>query len=233
MFSDNSAIDLIIPVYNEEKYIEKFSRELLTEIKNNRQIEKVIFVDDGSSDKTTQQIAKFSQKDYRIILIKLNKNLGKGSAMSKGFKLSKKNKSTAVIFMDGDRQHNPKYLKTFIKYLKITPIVFGYRHLSKDAPWIRKSGNQIAGFLMSKVFNIKRRDLLCGFMAFRGDVYKYLKWSSRGYGVEAEIATIVGKRKLDFKEVLVSTIYLDPKKGVNLIHAFKILLTVPLWYLKK
>ncbi len=233
MFSDNNAIDLIIPVYNEEKYIEKFSRELLTGIKNNRQIRKIVFIDDGSSDKTAQQLAKFSQKDPRIIVIKLNNNHGKGFAMSKGFKLSKKNKSAAVIFMDGDRQHNPKYLKTFVKHLEKTPIVFGYRHLSKDAPWIRKSGNQIACFLMSKVFNIKRRDLLCGFMAFRKDVYGHLKWSSRGYGVEAEIATIVGKEKLDFKEVLVSTIYLDPKKGVNLIHAFKILLTIPLWYLKK
>lgn len=67
-------------------------------------------------------------------------------------------------------------------------------------------------------------------MAFRKDIFKQLQWSSKGYGVEAELTAMVGRNKIPFTEVLISTIYLDVTKGVTLKHAAKILLTFPKWY---
>lgn len=230
---DIQSVELIIPVFNEEKYLEKFVRGLLKEIKNNPLIKRVIFINDGSTDNTFEILDTYCNKNMILHLINLKNNFGKGYAMSKGFNIAKKNNSDCVIFMDSDGQHSPHYIKSFVRELQKEPVVFGYRLLSRKAPWIRKTGNKVVTLIISKLFNTKRRDLLCGFMAFRKDIYKQIIWTSKGYGVEAELATVISKRKIKFGEVFVSTIYLDINKGVNMWHALLILLMIPIWYFKK
>ncbi len=73
---------------------------------------------------------------------------------------------------------------------------------------------------------------MCGFIAIRADVFNKINWTSKGYGVEAEMSAVVGRKKIAFSELLVSTIYFDVKKGVTMKHALKIFLHLPLWYLK-
>ena len=150
--------------------------------------------------------------------------------MNTGFKKAIIGKPDCVIFMDGDRQHDPKYLIKFIEEIASHPIVFGYRNLSKNAPTFRKYGNKIAGILIKNLFHIKRRDLLCGFMALRRDALKRITWKSKGYGVEAEITIMVALKNINYGEVFIPTIYLDNKKGANIVHALRILLKLPRWY---
>ena len=230
---DIQSVELVIPVFNEAKYLEKFINELSKEINRSHIIRKVIFVNDGSTDNSLKIIENLCKKNRIFHLINLKNNLGKGHAMSKGFGIAKRDRSDCVIFMDSDGQHNPRYIKSFLKRLQKEPIVLGYRRLSRGAPWLRKMGNKIATLIISKLFGIKRQDLLCGFMAFRKDIYNQLKWNSKRYGVEAELATVISKRKLEFGQVLVPTIYLDPNKGVNMVHALLVLLMIPIWYYRK
>lgn len=63
--------------------------------------------------------------------------------------------------------------------------------------------------------------------------YDKVYWKSDRYGVETEIATKLGKKRLEFYEVKVNTLYLDKYKGVTIIDALKILLHIPYWYLSK
>jgi len=230
---DIQSVELVIPVFNEEKYLGKFIRELSKVIKSNDLIKRVIFINDGSTDNTLKIIDTYCKKNKIFHLINLKNNLGKGHAMSKGFGVARKNNSDCVVFMDADGQHSPKYIKSFINKIQKEPIVFGYRRLSRGAPLIRKIGNKAITFIVSKLFNIKRKDLLCGFMAFRRDVYNHIKWTSKGYEVEAELATVISKRKLKFGQVFVPTIYLDSNKGVNIWHALLIILMIPIWYFRK
>lgn len=223
---------ILVPVFNEEKYVKDFFENLSSEIKQINNLKKVVFVNDGSTDKT-QDILKSLIKDNKsFALINHPKNKGKGSAMLTGLKYARKEDAGAVIFMDGDGQHNPKFLESFLRKLNTAPVVFGYRLLSKNAPILRRTGNRIAGFIIHNLFNIKRRDLLCGFMALRADVFDKFSWNSHGYGVEAEVSAIVGRKNIPFEEVFISTIYLDRTKGVTLWHAFRILLHLPQWYFK-
>jgi glycosyltransferase involved in cell wall biosynthesis len=222
-------IDIIIPVFNESLFIKLFLQDLLKS-KSLKLIRNIIIVNDGSSDETILQIK--SLKSKKIMIISYSKNHGKGYAMRKGLEVAKKSKADAVIFMDGDRQHNPKHLSEFIKSLKEHGLIFGYRKLTKSTPYIRKLGNQIVRYLLHTFFNIKRHDVLCGFMAIRKDVYNSIMWDSNDYGVEIEISAIVGKKRIFFKEILIDTLYLDIKKGVTLTKAFFISLKIPYWYLK-
>jgi len=223
-------IDIIIPIYNEGLFIESFLKDLFKEKTALKSIRKIIIVDDGSTDETLSKIKKEISSKIKVITYPINR--GKGYAMRIGLEAAKKSKVDAVIFMDGDRQHDPKHLPKFIKSLSEFELVFGYRNLTKDTPYLRKLGNKIVRFLFQTFFNIKRHDVLCGFMAMRSQVFDKIIWESNDYGVEVEVSAIVGKKRILFKEILIDTLYLDIKKGVTLIKAFFISLKIPYWYFK-
>ncbi|PIV10617.1 hypothetical protein COY13_02070 [Candidatus Roizmanbacteria bacterium CG_4_10_14_0_2_um_filter_36_35] len=223
-------IDIIIPVYNESLYIEAFLNDLLREKTSLNSIRKIIIVDDGSKDSTKDIIKNF--KDNKIVLISYSVNQGKGYAMRIGLERAKKFQADGVIFIDGDGQHNPKHLAKLIKSLENNSLIFGFRKLTKNTPYFRRLGNIIIKYLFRTFFNIKRHDLLCGFMAIRSELFSKIVWESNDYGVEVEISAIVAKKRISFKEILIDTLYLDAKKGVSLIKAFFIFLKIPYWYFK-
>ncbi|OGK29255.1 hypothetical protein A3D06_00840 [Candidatus Roizmanbacteria bacterium RIFCSPHIGHO2_02_FULL_40_9] len=222
-----SAIAIVIPVYNEEKYLKKFLPLLLKETASHKEINKVVIVNDGSTDNTNNILESFSKK---IHAVQLKGNRGKGYAMRVGIEAARSFDSDAIIFMDGDLQHDPKSLSEFIETLRANNVVLGYRKLEKTVPFYRKFGNLAAQAIFRVFFNIKRKDLLCGFIAFHISVLDNIKWQSNGYGVETEITALIAKHNIPYKEIRIDTIYLDPKKGVTLMHAAKIFLRLPGWY---
>lgn len=223
-------ISVIIPVYNEEKYLPGFIENLSDSTKDNPSIEHIIFINDGSADKTGDILQAAQQKYKKITVLTNKKNTGKGSALKKGLEEAKKNHADGVIFMDGDGQHDPASIQKFIQELNEYPIVLGYRELKKNVPAIRKVGNHIAHFIIRNIFNVKRKgDILCGYFAMRRDVFDKIYWHSNDYGVEAEISAIIGRKHIPFKEIQVKTIYLDNNKGVNMFDALLILLHIPYW----
>jgi glycosyltransferase involved in cell wall biosynthesis len=223
-------IAVIIPVYNEEKYLPDFLQNLIRYVKTDNSIHQIIFVNDGSIDKTQNILESAQEKFKKITVLTNKKNTGKGSALKKGLLEAKISNSDGVIFMDGDGQHDPASIPEFVRKMDDFPIVFGYRELKKNVPAIRKTGNQIAHFIIRNIFNIKREgDILCGYFAMRRDLFDKIFWYSNDYGVEAEISAIIGRKNIPFTEILVKTIYLDNNKGVNMFDALLILLHIPYW----
>ena len=107
-----NLITIIVPCYNEEKVINLFYEEITSTISciHNYDFE-IIFVDDGSSDKTLELIKDLSLKDTRIKYINFSRNFGKESAMLSGLEHSK---GDFVCIMDADLQHPPKLLYDMI-----------------------------------------------------------------------------------------------------------------------
>jgi glycosyltransferase involved in cell wall biosynthesis len=222
-------IFIIVPIYNEENRVVKTINQILKVDKDL----KIIVVDDGSSDNSLKILKNSFKNNGRVIISGHVINLGKGAAMKTGVRIAWKLGGEAVIFVDADGQHNPKYLPKFIEELNKYPIVFGYRELNKNAPLVRRSGNKFAGWLVGILFNIKKKDLLCGFLGFKKEVYKKIKWKSCRYGIETEMAIKIGRNKIPFSEIKIDTIYIDKYKGVTIFDAFRILLKIPFWYFTK
>lgn len=220
---------VIVPVYNEENRATETINKILTVDKNI----KVIVVDDGSSDNSLNILENNFKNNSRVTISSHVINLGKGAAMKTGLRIAWKMGGEAVIFVDADGQHNPDYLPKFIEGLEKYPVVFGYRNLNSDAPWVRRNGNKFAGWLIGFLFNIKKKDLLCGFLGFRKEIYKKIKWKSSRYGIETEMATRIGRNKIPFLEIKIDTIYIDKYKGVTIFDALRILFKIPFWYFSK
>lgn len=219
---------IVVPVYNE-------GNRAVDTIKNILKLSAldVVVVNDGSMDNSYELLGNEFRANKRIVLLSHILNLGKGAAMKTGAEMAWKLGAKAVIYVDADGQHNPKHLPVFEKELIKNALVFGYRELDGSMPLIRKWGNKCACLLIKTLFNINRRDLLCGFLGFHKSVYKTIKWKSCRYGIETEMATKVGKNKLSFSEVKIDTIYLDKYKGVSMFDAIKILTKIPFWFFSK
>lgn len=222
-------IFVIVPVYNEKDRVVDVIKRVL---KVNRKL-KVIVVDDGSVDKSLEELKFFFGKNKRVILLSHLINLGKGAAMKTGVLAARRMGAEAMIFIDADGQHNPEDLSKFILGLNKYPVVFGYRLLKKDAPWVRRVGNKFADWLLAFLFDIKRRDTICGFWGFMEEIYPKIKWKSCSYEIETEVSTKVSKNKIPFSEIEIDTVYVDKYKGVTIFDAFKILLKVPSWFFEK
>ncbi len=211
---------IIIPAYNESRYIGKFLDKLLPLTKQ------VVVVDDGSTDKTASIV-----QSRGVICLTHIVNLGKGAALKTGCNYAfKKMGAASVIIMDGDDQHVVDDIRLFEKALTGgAQVVLGVRQMDAKMPLMRILGNKSMSILINLLFGHYIADIPSGFKAMTRKAYQSLQWHSSGYEVETEIAVRIAKSKLPYTEVPISTIYHDKEYGFNLLDAGKVLLKLPYW----
>lgn len=105
-------ITIIVPCYNEEAVLDSFYKEIKKWFDPNYEMN-LLFVNDGSRDKTLEIIKKFAKEDNTVKYISFSRNFGKEAAMQAGLEKSKD--KDAVIIMDADLQHPPHLIPEMIK----------------------------------------------------------------------------------------------------------------------
>jgi len=132
---NNFLVSVIIPVFNEEQNIEPLVKRLLPVVKNLNY--EIIFVDDGSKDKTLSVIKKQSAKNKNIKLISFYRNFGHQMALTAGYEISK---GDCVITIDADLQDPPEIIPEMIeKWQKGTKIVYAKRNERQGENFFKKS----------------------------------------------------------------------------------------------
>jgi len=216
-------IVIVVPVYNEEKHLDSFLKDLIkTEFE-------IVVVDDGSNDSSYEIVKK-----YKVHLLRHKINLGKGAAMKTGAEAAFSLGADAVVFMDSDGQHKVEDLPEFIKKINEGyDVVLGSRNLGLKVPLVRFLGNKFASVLINLLFSIYISDILCGFRAVTKKAYKKMDLESQGYGIETEMVIKIKQNKLKYCEVPVATVYYDKVKGVTILDAFSVLFNVIFWRFRK
>lgn len=147
---DKKLISLIIPVFNEQENIPLIYERLVKVIGSlaeGYQAE-IIFVDDGSLDKSPQILDDLADKDQRVKLIQFSRNFGKEIAVSAGLSAAR---GEAVVIIDSDLQHPPELLGQFLeKWHKGAEVVIGVREKNKNEGLIKKLGS----FYFYKIMNL-------------------------------------------------------------------------------
>jgi len=132
---NNFLVSVIIPVFNEEQNIEPLVKRLLPVVKDLNY--EIIFVDDGSKDKTLSVIKKQSAKNKNIKLISFYRNFGHQMALTAGYEISK---GDCVITIDADLQDPPEIIPEMIeKWQKGTKIVYAKRNERQGENFFKKS----------------------------------------------------------------------------------------------
>ena len=109
-------ISIIIPCYNEEETIDKLYKEIIKVTKKLKEVNfELLFIDDGSKDKTLKIVKKLSEKDNKVRYISFSRNFGKEAAMYAGLKESK---GDYVAIIDADMQDPPEKIIEMYEILK-------------------------------------------------------------------------------------------------------------------
>ena len=198
---------IIIPCYKVDKYIIDVLNKIPLKI-----IFKVILVDDNCPNNTGLLIKK-KIKNNKIKIIFLKKNLGVGGATKVGIKFARRYKPDAIIKIDGDGQHDPKFLEGFINLQKKNPSTYikGFRKLSyKKIPISRYLGNYlITNILKFLTNNYNLKDVVNGFISIPKRIYTKLNFKkiSDDYFFEQDLLFQITLKKFKVDQKKISTIY--------------------------
>jgi len=148
-----------------------------------------IFVDDGSKDRTVENI--LSIKDPHVILIRFKKNYGQSSALSAGIDYAT---GDYIITLDGDLQNDPADIPMMVKVAEDGDwdLVTGNRKNRKDGFFIRKIPSKIANRIIRKTTGIKMKDLGCALKVFKKEAAKNISLYGELHRFIAVLAALEG-----------------------------------------
>ena len=219
------SLSIVIPLYNEEKRIQKNLIKLEKFIKQNKKKIEIIFVSDGSTDLTNKIISLFIKKNKKIIqssLIKYSKNIGKGYAIKKGILSSKKN---WILICDADMSVNPNQFNTWFKNKKITnknKAYFGsrrHRQSIVETSATRKILGLFFIIFIRLLLNIKLKDSQCGFKVFHKSyaLKIFKKISSYRFAFDVELIILLKKFKIGIIELPLKWVHQSGSK-LNILN---------------
>lgn len=163
-------VSLIIPVYNEEENIVPLAEEL-QKVLQSYDLE-IIFIDDGSVDRTAEKVQSLKKKN--VTLIEFTKNFGQSLAMAAGIAYAK---GEFIVTIDGDLQNDPADIPKMLKKLKDEgwDMVAGYRQKRKDPFFSRILPSKIANFIIRMLTGVHFIDYGCTLKVFRADLAKQIE----------------------------------------------------------
>ncbi len=169
----NLKISIVVPFYNEEDNIEELY-EKLTHVLNDLDVSyELIFIDDGSTDRTHDILMGLFDSDKTVKVIILRKNFGQTAALQAGFDHAK---GEVIITMDGDLQHDPEDIPKLLAPLEEGfDIVSGWRKERKDHFLLRRFPSWVANRIMRFLSGIKIHDFGTTFKAYRQDVLEGIR----------------------------------------------------------
>ena len=166
-------LSIIIPMLNEEKNIPLLHARVSQVMKEQQYSYEVIYVDDGSTDGSFQQLSRLALFDPHTRVIQLRRNFGQTAAISAGVHHSA---GEILVFMDGDMQNDPVDIPRLLAKLdEGYDVVSGWRKHRKDARFSRKLPSWLANRLISKVSGTYLHDYGCTLKAYRREVFSHVR----------------------------------------------------------
>ncbi|MCS7277589.1 MAG: glycosyltransferase family 2 protein [Aquificaceae bacterium] len=171
--SYETYLSVVVPAYNEEENIPLLYQKLKEVLQRLGEDYEIIFVDDGSTDRTWEKLKEIAQKDKKVKLIRFRRNYGQTAAMYAGFQHAS---GEVIISMDADLQNDPEDIPRLLEKIQEGyDIVSGWRKDRKDPFFSRKLPSMVANWIISRVTGVKLHDYGCTLKAYRADIIKRLE----------------------------------------------------------
>jgi glycosyltransferase involved in cell wall biosynthesis len=159
--------------------VRPLSEELLQVLRGlGRRIE-VLFVDDGSTDGTSEILAELAAEEPEIAVVRLRRNFGKAAALMAGFREAR---GDAIVTIDGDLQDDPSEIPRLLE------------ELDRRDPWSRRAASAVFNGVTTRMSGLSLHDLNCGFKAYRAEVVRSLALTGDQYRYIPVLASAEGFR---------------------------------------
>ncbi len=165
-------LSVLMPAHDEGAGIYDNIKETLEFLQENTRNFEIIVIDDGSSDNTYDEAARFAASNPCVKLLRNQTNLGKGGALREGFKLSQ---GDMIVFIDADLDLHPRQLQLFFEYMnrENADVVIGSKRHPQSKlfyPFHRKIVSMVYFFLVKLLFRLPIHDTQTGLKLFKREV---------------------------------------------------------------
>ncbi|MBP1677882.1 MAG: glycosyl transferase family 2 [Bacteroidetes bacterium] len=200
-------ISIVVPLYNEEESLEKLYEWVERVMTENKFSYEIIFINDGSTDKSWKIIESLSKKTPAVRGIKFRNNYGKSPALYCGFKAAK---GDVVITMDADLQDSPDEIPELYKMITSEnyDLVSGWKKKRYDSKLTKNIPSKIYNATARKVTGLKLHDMNCGLKAYKnevvknievyGEMHRYIPYLAKNAGFSNIGEKVVVHRKREF-----------------------------------
>jgi glycosyltransferase involved in cell wall biosynthesis len=163
-----AKFSIVVPFHNEEENVTVLYARLVQVMEQVGDSFELVLVDDGSNDRTYKLLGEIAAVDSRVLVIKLRRNFGQTSALAAGFDHAS---GDFILAMDGDLQHDPSEIPSFIEKLdEGYDVVSGWRKERTDNLVMRRIPSRCANWLMAKISGVDIHDFGTTFKAYRSEV---------------------------------------------------------------
>jgi glycosyltransferase involved in cell wall biosynthesis len=206
------TLSVVIPVYNEEDNIQLLYDQLKKSLDPLAQEYELLFVDDGSTDRTLPLLEKIQANDKLVMVLSLRRNFGQTAAFAAGFDFAR---GDVVVTMDGDLQNDPSDIPKLLEMIKDNDLVSGWRRKRKDPFFTRRLPSIIANWLISNVTGVKLHDYGCSLKAYRREVIKNLRLYGEMHRFIPAVASWYGVRVAEVETVHHPRLHGKSKYGIS------------------
>lgn len=166
MTSDKKPeFSVVIPVHNEQENLNLLYRRLKEALDNLKKNYEIVFVDDGSTDRTFEILSSFAKKDKKVKVLRLRGRNGQSTTLAAGSDFAS---GKYIVSIDADLQNDPRDIPKFIDKLKKYDVVCGSRLLSKGKKISFYS--RFGSWLIRRLFRTKLKDPIGGMKGFKKEV---------------------------------------------------------------
>lgn len=225
-------ISVVIPLINEEDSLKELYSWIVQVMNNNNFSYEIIFIDDGSTDKSWKIISALANENSSVRGFRFQKNYGKSQALHLGFAQAK---GEVVITMDADLQDSPDEIPEL--YAMIISgkfdLVSGWKKKRYDSILSKNLPSKLFNWAARKTSDLKLHDFNCGLKAYRNEVVKNIEVSGEMHRYIPVLAKNAGYSKIAEKPVKhQARKYGQTKFGMNrFLNGFLDLITI--WFLSK
>lgn len=225
-------LSIVIPLLNEEESLQELHDWIVSVMEANNFSYEVIFIDDGSTDKSWNIIQDLSAKNTNIKGIHFLKNYGKSQALHSGFA---KAKGDVVVTMDADLQDNPEEIPELFNMIKKDhfDLVSGWKKKRYDSFFSKNLPSKLFNWAARKTSGVQLNDFNCGLKAYKNVVVKNVEVSGEMHRYIPVLAKNAGFGKITEKVVKhQARKYGETKFGMDrFINGFLDLITI--WFLSR
>jgi glycosyltransferase involved in cell wall biosynthesis len=170
---DFELLSIVVPVYNEQDNLVAFSENLLEILQRENYDYEVIFVNDGSADRSGEILDSIASDNQRCKVVHFRRNFGQTAALMAGMDFSS---GDVIIPIDADMQNDPADIPRLLEKLaEGYDLVSGWRKDRKDARLTRNFPSWVANKLISKISGVRLSDYGCTLKAYRRSVIADVK----------------------------------------------------------
>lgn len=193
-------LSIIVPLYNEEESLSELYDWIAEVMGRNNYSYEIIFVDDGSRDRSWEVIEGLAAKNKGVKAIKFSRNYGKSPALHVGFEMAQ---GDVVVTMDADLQDSPDEIPELYRMIKEEgyDLVSGWKQKRFDNALTKNLPSKLYNYANRKISGIQLHDMNCGLKAYRTKVVKSIEIYGEMHRFIPVIAKAAGFEKIGEKVV--------------------------------